>query len=428
MKLPTGLIFGMDNTDPLAPYRERIIYPILIVAAICLTPLFINSFIEQRHAGGASTMVVVIAFLIDAVAIRLGKLPPIPFAFLLLPIAVAMGVSLVVQGVFGALWAYPAAMACFFVLSRRTANISVGMLLTGITAMIYYYVGLNMAVRFGASFALTAAVANCILSVGGKLQSELMMQAIVDPLTGAFNRRHMDRRLAEVTEPGRRSASAATILLIDIDHFKRINDRLGHASGDIVLKKLVLLIDRHTRKTDQLFRMGGEEFLLLLPETAAAEAMLAAENLRHAIEQAGWLDDYSQVTISVGVSQRTPEEKTNDWIRKADEPCTGQKSQGATMWFARAATYRPASPLPSFTNRMSGMSNRNLLFWGRLDIVAPVSSTLPKDGFKLAAFIPVGFFCPHFRSAQEKTRNRCRCGFPLSSRSPAHRPGFVNAS
>ena len=329
MRRQTGLIIGMDyNSDPLAPYRERIIYPILIVAAICFTPLFINSFIEQRYGGAFSTLVVVVTFIIDAVAIRLGKRPPVPIPLLLVPIAVAMGISVVVQGFFGALWAYPAAMACFFVLSRRTANICVGMLLTGVTVMVYYSVGFGMAVRFGASCALTAAVANCILSVVGTLQRELVLQAIIDPLTGAFNRRHMDRRLAEMTEPGRRSVSAATILLIDIDHFKRINDRLGHASGDIVLKQLVSLIQRHTRKTDQLVRMGGEEFLLLLPETGAAEAMLAAENLRRAIEQAGWLADYPQVTISVGVSQRAPDEKTDDWIRKADEALYQAKKSG----------------------------------------------------------------------------------------------------
>jgi diguanylate cyclase (GGDEF)-like protein len=121
---------------------------------------------------------------------------------------------------------------------------------------------------------------------------------------------------------------AATILLLDIDHFKRINDRLGHASGDIVLKKLVSLINQHTRKTDQLFRMGGEEFLLLHPETGVAEAMVVAENLRRAIEHAGWLADYPHVTISVGVSQRALDEKTDDWIKKNDDALYRAKRSG----------------------------------------------------------------------------------------------------
>lgn len=329
MNRRTTLNFGIDHkSDPLAPYRERIIYPILIIAAICLTPLFINSFIEKRYGGALATLVVVLSFIIDAVAIRKGKRPPIPFAFLLLPTAVAMGVSLAVQGFYGALWAYPAAMACYFVLSWRMANICGVVLLFGGTAMVYRYVGVGMAMRFFASFALTAAVANCTLRVISALQRELLSQAIIDPLTGAFNRRHMENRLAETAEPSGRNAAVATILLIDIDHFKRINDQLGHASGDAVLRKLSSLIEAHTRKTDQLFRMGGEEFLLLLPETSAADAMTVAENVRRAIEKADWPGDYPPVTISVGVSQHGLNEKTDEWIKKADRALYRAKEMG----------------------------------------------------------------------------------------------------
>ena len=311
---------GMDyRTDPLAPFRERIIYPILIVAALCLTPLFINSFIEKRYGGAFSTLLVVVTYAIDAAAIRMGKRPPIPFTVLLVPMAVAVGVSVVVQGLGGALWLYPAAMACFFVLSRRTANICIALLLAGVAVMIYRYAGLGTAARFAGSFGLTVAVANCILSVVSTLQGELMHQAMIDPLTGAFNRRHMDRRLAEISDRHNKGAVEASILILDIDHFKHINDRLGHASGDIVLKKLVSIINLHTRKTDQLFRMGGEEFLLLLPETGEAEAMIVAENLRRAIAEIGWPENYPHVTISAGVSQHALNEKTDEWIKKADD-------------------------------------------------------------------------------------------------------------
>jgi diguanylate cyclase (GGDEF)-like protein len=319
----------MDHkSDPLAPYRERIIYPILIAAAICLTPLFINSFVEKRYGGGLATLVVVLSYVIDAWAIRKGKHPPIPFAFLLLPTAIAMGISLAVQGFYGALWAYPAVMACYFVLSWRMANICGVVVLLGGTAMVYRYVDVGMAIRFFASFALTTAIANCILRVIGELQRELLSQAIIDPLTGAFNRRHMENCLAEMAELSGRNAAAATILLIDIDHFKRINDQLGHASGDAVLRKLSSLIKEHTRKTDQLFRMGGEEFLLLLPETSVADSMTVAENIRRAIENADWLGDHPPVTISVGVSRHELNEKTDEWIKKADSALYRAKKMG----------------------------------------------------------------------------------------------------
>lgn len=316
------------KNDPLAPFRDRIIHPILIIAALCLTPLAINNFLEHRYPGGVATAMVVAFFLIDARFIGKGKPPPIPLPVLLLPMAGAMGLSIAVQGFFGALWAYPAVMTCYFVLSRRVANASAALMLLGGTAMVYFYVDQGMAIRFMGSFALTAAIANRILGVISTLQRDLMDQAIVDPLTGAFNRRHMDRKLAEIAGPGKHRVAPSTILLIDIDHFKHVNDRLGHAGGDEVLKRIVALIRDNTRKTDQLFRIGGEEFLLLLPETGEAETLVVAENLRMLVERAGMEGDVPAVTISVGVSERGSDGNTDDWIRKADQALYQAKKLG----------------------------------------------------------------------------------------------------
>jgi diguanylate cyclase (GGDEF)-like protein len=247
---------------------------------------------------------------------------------LLVPMAAAMGISIALQGFFGALWAYPAVMTCYFVLSRRVANISAAVMLFGGSALVYVYVDPGMAIRFMASFALTAAIANCILGVVSELQRELLHQAIVDPLTGAFNRRHMDRRLAEIAGTDSRAPARASILLIDIDHFKRINDQFGHAGGDEVLKKIVSLIQRNTRKTDQLFRMGGEEFLLLLTETDEAETLVVAENLRRIVESAASEGGALGVTISVGISRRGIDENADEWVRKADEALYNAKKLG----------------------------------------------------------------------------------------------------
>jgi diguanylate cyclase (GGDEF)-like protein len=316
------------NDDPLAPFRERIIYPILILAALCLTPLAINNFLEKRYLSGLATSLVVAFYLVDAWFIGKGRPPPIPFPLLLVPMAVAMGFAIVIQGLNGALWAYPAVMTCYFVLSRRMANIGAAVMLFGCTAMLYWYGDLGMAIRFLVSFALTAAIANRILGVVSELQRELMRQAIVDPLTGAFNRRHMDRRLAEIAGEDSRKPASATILLIDIDHFKRVNDRLGHASGDEVLKKIVSLIQNNTRMTDQLFRMGGEEFLLLLHDTEEAETLVVAENLRRLVESARSEGDAQAVTISIGISQRGVNESADEWMKKADGALYNAKRLG----------------------------------------------------------------------------------------------------
>jgi diguanylate cyclase (GGDEF)-like protein len=309
-------------------YRNRIIYPILVIGAIILTPLLINCFIERRFGAGFATLIVVTLFSIEAAALWAGKEPPIPYYFLIFPMSLALGISLAAKGLYGALWAYPVAIACYFLLSQKIANICAVILLISGTVMVGRSVDLGMAFRFAASFGMTSGVANCIFSVVTQLQKELQQQAITDPLTGTYNRRHMDACLAEFAENGRDKTDAASILLIDVDHFKRINDILGHASGDYVLVELTNLIKKSIRKTDQLFRVGGEEFLLLLPETNAEDSMVVAESIRAAIANATWLENYPPVTISVGVSQHRFSVLAHEWLKTADEALYRAKTSG----------------------------------------------------------------------------------------------------
>ncbi|MBK4739241.1 GGDEF domain-containing protein [Noviherbaspirillum pedocola] len=326
-----------QEQDHLAAYRDRIIYPILIIGAICLAPLFLNSFIEKRFGGGFATLIVAVSFVVDALALRAGKRPPVPYPFLVLPMALAMGVSLATQGFYGALWAYPVAIACFFVLSQRMANLAAALLLVSGAVMVYRFVELGMALRFTASFGMTIGIANCILSVITRLQKELRDQAITDPLTGTYNRRHMDACLAKFAEHESDRAGTASLLLIDVDHFKRINDQLGHASGDHVLVEISNLIRNSIRKSDQLFRVGGEEFLLLLPGTRIEHSMVVAENIRAAIENAVWLDNYPPVTISIGVSQSQVNDLTQDWLKAADHALYQAKISGRNRVVCAAA-------------------------------------------------------------------------------------------
>jgi diguanylate cyclase (GGDEF)-like protein len=194
--------------------------------------------------------------------------------------------------------------------------------------MVYRFVELGMALRFTASFGMTIGIANCILSVITRLQKELRDQAITDPLTGTYNRRHMDACLAKLAERKSDRTGTASILLIDVDHFKRINDQLGHACGDHVLVEISNLIKNSIRTTDQLFRVGGEEFLLLLPETSIEHSMVVAENIRAAIENAVWLDNYPPVTISIGLSQRRFSDMTQEWLKAADHALYQAKISG----------------------------------------------------------------------------------------------------
>jgi diguanylate cyclase len=313
--------------DPLAPYRQRIMYGLATAAVVLLMPFSINAYVRGNTGLGTGILCAVLILGIDAIAIYLRRRPPIPLILLLVPITVGMAISLKIQGFFGALWSYPTVLLFTFALSRRMANVCNVLLLLIISALVYHYIGLDYTIRFSATLTLTILLANIILSIVIDLHRRLIDQANVDPLTGAFNRRHLERCLAETIERQRRTSAPASLLLIDIDHFKRINDDFGHAAGDGVLRAVVELIQGRSRRLDLLFRIGGEEFMLLLPDTRESAAAILAEDLRASIDASRPIEA-ARVSVSIGVSELRPGETMDSWMKHADEALYAAKNAG----------------------------------------------------------------------------------------------------
>lgn len=139
--------------------------------------------------------------------------------------------------------------------------------------------------------------------------SRLERETVTDALTGAFNRRYLDRRLSEEVSASRRYARSLSILLIDIDHFKNVNDTHGHQAGDCVLVALGKILTETLRESDTLARYGGEEFLIIAPHTPVSGAIEVAERLRMRVESHEFsLPDEAgptraiRVTVSIGVA------------------------------------------------------------------------------------------------------------------------------
>lgn len=179
---------------------------------------------------------------------------------------------------------------------------------------------------------------------------ELEAEAITDPLTGAFNRRHMQDSLATAVERRRRSGERSSLLLFDVDRFKRINDALGHPEGDRVLKTLVALIGQRMRKVDVLFRTGGEEFVLLLAGARFADALCVAEDIRRLVQDAGLVPG-RPLSISVGVVELAHEQTADDWLAEGDAALYRAKRAGRNRVAGQFGD--PAR----FANKQSG-SNR----------------------------------------------------------------------
>jgi diguanylate cyclase (GGDEF)-like protein len=152
-----------------------------------------------------------------------------------------------------------------------------------------------------------------------------------DELTGALNRRSLMQALADERERSKRTGLPFCIALLDLDHFKSVNDRFGHLMGDAVLKEFCALATAGIRVTDRLARYGGEEFILLLaPATPADVAIIATERVRLAVEAHDWerLAPGLKVTVSAGVAEFTANESVEQMIGRADAALYAAKRGG----------------------------------------------------------------------------------------------------
>lgn len=159
------------------------------------------------------------------------------------------------------------------------------------------------------------------------LQRTLAIQAVTDPLTGAFNRRHLESCLEAAIARRSRTGEPASLLLFDVDHFKQVNDTRGHAAGDEVLKTLVATVARRARVLDVLFRIGGDEFVMLLPSTRYAGAFAVAEDIRALVAAIATLGGRG-VSISVGVSDLQSDHSATSWMEDADAALFEAKQGG----------------------------------------------------------------------------------------------------
>jgi diguanylate cyclase (GGDEF)-like protein len=153
------------------------------------------------------------------------------------------------------------------------------------------------------------------------LNYRLEKMAITDDLTGLYNRRHAMIRIEEHWALAERYVHPLSLMMVDIDHFKQINDTYGHAAGDAILKQVGMIFRQTTRTTDIVCRVGGEEFLVICPSETAHDAAVCAERCRKAVERYDFQlgQNVVRITISIGVSTKNSELKQwSELLNEAD--------------------------------------------------------------------------------------------------------------
>lgn len=148
-----------------------------------------------------------------------------------------------------------------------------------------------------------------------------------DCLTGAWNRTHFDRIVKSELDRSIRSRQPVSLILLDIDHFKSVNDTYGHQVGDSVLCELVQVIGAAVRSVDMLFRWGGEEFVVLASSTGYREGAILAEKIRSSVEQHSF-SSVESMTITLGVAEHIATESTDFWFHRMDEALYRAKNGG----------------------------------------------------------------------------------------------------
>ena len=223
-------------------------------------------------------------------------------------------------------WVYPTMIAAYFMLRPVVALAinSVSMLVL-LAILLRELEALNLF-----TVVVTVSLVNLfayIFSYRTGLQNkELHTEVERDFLTGVGNRRALDRKL-QAYAGERRPHLESSLLLLDLDHFKQVNDRHGHAAGDQVLVRLCDLMRGHTRSSDHIFRYGGEEFAIIASGAGLGAASRLAEGLRDAIATEPLLDGHP-ITVSIGVATMNKSARPADWLARADKMLYAAKQGG----------------------------------------------------------------------------------------------------
>lgn len=180
--------------------------------------------------------------------------------------------------------------------------------------------------------ATLALVLSTVILSGALVESDRAhrRRSTLDPLTGLFNRNALEQRLAELDGApcdARKGGQSHALLLCDLDHFKRVNDELGHAAGDAVLQDVAYTMRAVLRAGDSIYRIGGEEILVVLPGASEKDAVVVAERLRQAVRKRRPVG--VEVTISIGAAVTKPDTvNTDDLVARADAALYSAKANG----------------------------------------------------------------------------------------------------
>lgn len=319
-------LVGDDN--PYRPLMIRVVTLVGVAACLLFAAVNIVRDIPYMIAADSAAAVVLVLNLLwyrrhgNATIVTVGGLGPVV-------VICVLGAHMVGSQVLSLLC--PTCLVAFFLMGRRGGALFTAATLAVVLAWVVFLDPLTVDQRapvdMMVSVALVGVVGYVYESVRRTYARKLERLSSTDPLTGALNRRSCERLLGAELRRAERYGRPLSVVLLDIDHFKRINDEHGHAVGDAVLRDVADRVRATIRQNDALVRWGGEEFLVVLPETHAEGARVAAERIRAVVgrEPAG---PGVPATLSGGVSTASAGDDQDSLVQRADEHLYRAKHAG----------------------------------------------------------------------------------------------------
>jgi len=298
-----------------------------VSALVGIAPFMVYRFVHGQPLLGAIDIVLMLC--VSLALVHLYRGGNLQRATALVAVTNTVGCIVVghLVGLPGVFWAFPATLGNFLLLSRGRAVAASAAIVAGLVISGRPFADELQAAVFAVTTVVVSVFAFAFSYRAGLQREQLELLAERDPLTGAYNRRAMERELRIAMEDSRRNHSPVGLAVMDLDHFKRVNDAYGHEAGDRVLVDFATLVTRATRQGDRFFRYGGEEFVLLLPGANAGALATVTEFLRQSgVEQLQCRD--LPVTVSVGAATLGDGDDAARWLARADAALYRAKDRG----------------------------------------------------------------------------------------------------
>jgi len=297
------------------------------VGALGVLPFAILRFIQQQWLAAAIDSIIVCGFLtLGSYVYRTHRVRAASIAIAILCMSGVI-TTVYVIGPHQVFWVFPAIMAVFYLVGPREAIVSTIVTVALLMPALLRSSDSQATTTILITILVTGTFALAFSLITSRQRQQLLVLATKDPLTGAGNRRGLDAKLTDVVNAYQRTGTISSLVLIDLDHFKKVNDIHGHAVGDQILKSVTEIINLRIRVTDSLYRIGGEEFVVVLEGADLDRAVHLAEQLRLLVDANELVPDHA-VTISLGVAEIRDGESGNDWLHRADEALYQAKDAG----------------------------------------------------------------------------------------------------